>query len=123
MTTMVFSIPGMPCLAHHSVAGTYNTSSLVTVRGEIIQVFYGNPHAWFDLRVKSETSEVLTQRVEIAAPGRLLRTGFDRSLLNVGNDIAVDVWASKNIRNSDRLSGRTVILAGGRRFDVADNWR
>jgi hypothetical protein len=101
----------------------YDAESLVTVRGEIIQIFYGNPHVWFDLRVKSETGEVLTQRVEIAAPRRLDQTGFDRNLLNVGSDIAVETWVSKNIRNTGRLSGRTVILSDGRRFDVADNWQ
>ena len=122
MTAMVLSVPGMPCLAHHSVAGMYNASSRVTVRGEIIQVFYGTPHVWFDLRVKSETGKVIAQRVEIAAPGWLLQTGFDRGLLNVGNEVAVDAWISKDIRNIDRLSGRTLILADGRRFDVADNW-
>jgi hypothetical protein len=112
----------MPCLAHHSVAGTYNTGSLLTVRGEIIQAFYGNPHVWFDLRVKTETGKVLTQRVEIAAPRRLAQTGFDRNRLDVGSDIAVETWISKDIRHTDRLSGRTVILTDGRRFDVADNW-
>ena len=94
ITAMVLSALGMPCLAHHSVKRMYNTGSLVTVRGEVIRVCYGNPHVWFDLRVKNETGEVLTQRVEIATPRRLLQTSFDRSLLNVGIEVAVDAWSA-----------------------------
>jgi Family of unknown function (DUF6152) len=56
-----------PIWAHHSVKGTYDTSALVSLIGTVAKVDFVNPHVWFELTVKRENGQVITERVEIAA--------------------------------------------------------
>jgi Family of unknown function (DUF6152) len=110
-----------PIWAHHSVKGTYDTSALVSLIGTVAKVDFVNPHVWFELTVKRENGQVITERVEIAAPSALIQRGFDKSFLGIGNSVSVEAWASKDSQAS-HFSGRTLILADGRRVDVSDNW-
>jgi len=110
-----------PLSAHHSVKGTYDTSALVTLTGTVAKVEFRNPHTWFELAAKVENGQVISQRVEIAGPFALLQRGFERSFLGIGDSVSVEAWRSKDTQ-SNQFSGRTLVLADGRRIDVSDNW-
>jgi Family of unknown function (DUF6152) len=121
IAALVLCIAVDPIWAHHSVKGTYDTSALLTLMGTVTKVDFVNPHVWFELTVKRENGQVITERVEIAAPRALIQRGFDKSFLGIGNSVSVEAWASKDSL-SNHFSGRTLILADGRRVDVSDNW-
>ena len=110
-----------PLSAHHSVKATYDASALVTLTGTVAKVDFRNPHTWFELAVKGENGQVISQRVEIAGPFALIQRGFEKSFLGIGDSVSVEAWRSKDTQ-SNHFSGRTLILADGRRVDVSDNW-
>src|SRR4051794_4427162 len=81
-----------PIFAHHSVSAGHDTSRLVTLQGSISRVDWTNPHVWLDLKVTESTGKISTQRVQIAGPGRLTKTGIDRSAFKLGETISVEAW-------------------------------
>jgi len=120
-TVLGLSGLAVPLGAHHSM-GTYDQSVLVTIRGTISRLEWRNPHTWVVLTVLTPDGKTASQRVEIAGPSRLQRTGFDRSLLAIGDTITIQAWLLKPQYGGDAPNGRTLTLSDGRRFDVGDNW-
>lgn len=108
-------------LAHHSM-GTYDQSAFVTIKGTITRVEWRNPHSWITLIVRDTDGTMSTHRIEIAGPSALIRRGFDKSLVSVGDSATVESWMPKDPRYGNIPNGRILTLADGQRFDVGDNW-
>ena len=115
------SISALPTLAHHSMA-MYDTSTLVTIKGTVAKIDWMNPHVWIHLNEKAEGGRIVSRRIQIAAPGGLIKRSFDKSLLNIGDTVTAEAWLPKDPKVGDWPNGRNLILADGRRFDVGDNW-
>lgn len=113
-----------PLLAHHSVRGSHDSGKVVTITGTIARVDWTNPHVSIMLSVTKANGDVVTERVEIAAPGRLTKTGLNSNLLKFGDLVTIDVWLSKNAPRfvGGAPNGRLLVLPDGRRFDVGDVW-
>ena len=119
--TVVIALKASPLPAHHSL-GVYDQTKLVTIKGTVAQILWRNPHTWVVLNISNTDGTMATQQVEIAGPSRLLQTGFSQSSLNIGDSVTFEVWFPLDPRYSNGPAGRTVTLADGRKFDVADNW-
>jgi hypothetical protein len=107
--------------AHHSLSN-YDNSSLVPVSGTITKLDWTNPHAFVYLSVKGTDGKVTTQRVQIAAPGRLTQLGVDKNLFAIGATVTFEAWAPKNGSLDMPLAGRTAVLPDGKRIDVSDKF-
>jgi len=114
----------VPAFSHHSVLASHDSSRVVTIKGSVAKIEWRNPHAWITLNVKQPDGNVVVERVEIAGPGGLTKAGFDRSYVNVGDLVTIEAWLPKVDPRFTGLdpNGRTLTLADGRSFDVADKW-
>lgn len=109
-------------LAHHSFAAEYDVKKPVTLKGTVTKVEWTNPHARFYLDVKDESGKVTNWNLELASPNVLVRQGWNRHSLKVGDEVTVQGSAAKD--GSDMANARTVTLADGRKvfaFSPADN--
>ena len=79
----------LPALAHHSFAAQYDATKPVEMKGVVTQVDWTNPHARFYIEVKNERGEVTHWNFEIASPNVLVRNGWKRNTLKIGDQIAV----------------------------------
>jgi hypothetical protein len=120
----LIGIVATPAFAHHSVAASHDTSRFGTIAGTVAKVDWTNPHVWITLTVTKPNGDVVTERVEIAAPGRLGKIGFNANLLKIGDLVTVEAWMPKNDPRfaASAPNGRTLSLPDGRRFDVGDVW-
>jgi hypothetical protein len=99
--------------AHHSFAAQYDADKPVTLKGTVSKVEWTNPHARFYVDVRNESGDVTNWNLELASPNVLVRNGWSRKSLNVGDEIVVEGSLAKD--GSKMANARVVRLADGRR--------
>ena len=98
--------------AHHSFAAEYDANKPVTLKGTVTKVEWTNPHARFYIDVKDDKGVVRNWNLELASPNVLVRNGWKRTSLAVGDQVTVDGSAAKD--GSKMANARAVKLADGR---------
>ena len=86
----------VPVLAHHSFAAEFDRSKPVSLTGTVTKVEWANPHARFYIDVKDENGKVNNWDFELASPNGLMRRGWTRNSLKIGDVVTVTGWAAKN---------------------------
>jgi outer membrane usher protein FimD/PapC len=81
--------------------------------GTITKVEWANPHARFYIDVKDENGKVNNWDFELASPNGLMRRGWTRNSLKIGDVVTVTGWAAKNSPYVGNTS--TVTLSDGRK--------
>ena len=103
-----------PLLGHHSFAAEYDATKPVTLKGTVTKVEWTNPHARFYVDVKDDTGTVMNWNLELASPNVLVRNGWTRKSLNIGDVITVQGSLAKD--GSKMANARVVTLADGKRI-------
>lgn len=99
--------------AHHSFAAEYDVKKPVTLKGTVTSVEWTNPHARIYIDVKDESGTVTNWNLELASPNVLVRQGWSRHTLKVGDQITVQGSQAKD--GSQMANARTVTLSDGRK--------
>jgi len=111
--TIGMVILAAPLLAHHSFAAEYDEKKPVTLKGVVTKVEWANPHARFYVDVKDDKGNVTNWNLELASPNVLVRNGWKRNSLQVGD--AVEVSGSQAKDGSNMANARAVTLSDGRK--------
>jgi hypothetical protein len=103
----------VPALAHHSFAAEFDRAKPVTITGTVTKVEWANPHARFYVDAKDENGTINNWDFELASPNGLMRRGWTRNSLKIGDTITVTGWAAKNAPHVGNAS--TVTLGDGKK--------
>jgi len=118
-TSFVFAVgtgllaAAVPLLAHHSFATEYDRSKPVTLTGAVTKVEWINPHARFHMDVKDAKGAVANWEIELGSPAGLIRRGWTRNSLKIGEPVTVEGFLAKD--GSNLANSSTVKLSDGRR--------
>jgi hypothetical protein len=86
----------------------------VTVTGTVTNVEWMNPHARFYIDVKDEAGKTVNWDFELASPNGLMRRGWNRNSMKIGDTVTVTGSRAKN--NPLVGNASTVTLADGKRL-------
>lgn len=100
--------------AHHSFAAEFDRNLPVTVTGTVTRVEWMNPHARFYIDAKDEAGKTVNWDFELASPNGLMRRGWNRNSMKIGDTVTVTGSRAKN--NPLVGNASTVTLADGKRL-------
>ena len=112
-----------PVFAHHSTAA-FDNENVIRIEGAITQFRWTNPHASIKLEGDASEGPDGLWTVEMTAPNALMRVGWKRTSLKVGDKVTMFVNPLKNaITLNDGSQGASyigVILADGATLGQTD---
>jgi hypothetical protein len=97
--------------AHHSVAGNYDSSTIIEVEGEVTEVIWRNPHVQVSLRSIDENGVEQNWELATTALSNMRRWQIDPSFIEVGDTIRVA--GNPALRIDHGLYFSNVLTAGG----------
>ena len=81
--------------AHHSQS-EYDSRKKVEVEGTVSKVEWKSPHAWIHVDVTGDKGEKMTWHFELPSPNTLMRRGWTRDSLKIGDRIKVTGSPARN---------------------------
>ena len=107
--------------AHHSFAAEFDASRPFKLTGMVTKIEWQNPHTFFYIDVTDEaTRKVTNWGMELGSPNGLMRNGWTRNTLKIGDIVSVEGSLSRD--NKPIGNARVVILtATGKRLFAASS--
>jgi hypothetical protein len=104
--------------AHHAFEAEYDASKPITITGFVTKLEWVNPHAYVSIDTKDENGVVKTYKVEMGPPYALVRGGWKRDTLKIGDKVTVEgAGLAKNGSDAAGAMPTTMrVLANGQRL-------
>ncbi|HEX5420203.1 MAG TPA: DUF6152 family protein [Gammaproteobacteria bacterium] len=98
--------------AHHSFAAEFDRSKPIDITGKVTKVEWMNPHARFYVETADKDGAKVNWNFELSSPNILIRQGWTRHSLHLGDTVTVKGFRAKLAMNVGSAS--TVRLKDGR---------
>src|SRR5579863_401712 len=79
-----------PAKAHHSFDAEYDSTKIANFKGIVTKIEWQNPHAYVYVNCKDESGEMKPIRFELGPPYALIRGGWKKDTLKIGDTISVE---------------------------------
>jgi hypothetical protein len=86
---------GIPLWAHHGNAA-YDDKNPITIKGTVTEFAWVNPHVQIYLDVKDDKGKVAHWSVETYSPGKLVRAGWTKESVKVGDQVSINLIPARN---------------------------
>jgi Family of unknown function (DUF6152) len=108
-------VPGVT-FAHHAFAAEFDRNKEIEITGTVTKVEWMNPHArvYVDAPDPELDGEIVTWDFELGSPNGLMRQGWTRNSLQLGQTVTVNGWRARN--HPHVANARTITDAGGKRL-------
>jgi hypothetical protein len=105
-------------MAHHSFAAEFDANRPLNLKGIVTKIEWSNPHTYFYLDVTDPDGKVVNWGMEMGSPNGLMRAGWTRNTLHVGDEVTVEGAQAKD--GTYVGNARAVVLAAtGKRLFAA----
>jgi hypothetical protein len=99
-----------PVVAHHSFSAEFDATKTFKMTGQVTKVEWMNPHTFFYIDVVDEkTKKVTNWAMEMGSPNGLMRNGWTRNTMKIGDKVTVEGSLAKD--GSPTGNARTVMMA------------
>jgi hypothetical protein len=100
--------------AHHSFAAEFDANAPIELTGTVTKVDWANPHTYFYIDVTDAKGSVESWALEMGSPNGLMRRGWTRDSMKIGDVVTVTGWRAKD--GSTKGNARSVTLSTGRKL-------
>jgi hypothetical protein len=109
-----------PVLAHHSFEAEFDGDKKATLTGIVTKIDWTNPHAWVYFNVTDDAGAVKNFGVEMGPPYALVRGGWKRDTVKIGDKITVEgaALAKDGSNRGGSLPTTMMVLSGGERLTM-----
>ena len=87
---------GIPLVAHHSFAATYDEEKSQTIEGDLAAFVFRNPHSFVHVMVKEKSGDMVRYAVEWGGAGQLGGQGVTRETLKPGDHVIISGSPGRN---------------------------
>ena len=81
---------GVPAVAHHSFDAEYDANKVANISGFVTKVDWQNPHAFVYIDAADQGGAVKSFRVEMGPPYALVRGGWKKDTVKIGDKVTVE---------------------------------
>ena len=106
------ALAATPLVAHHAFSAEFDANRPIHFQGTVAKVEWINPHTWIHMDVAMDDGTTERWMIEGGNPHNLFRRGFSKEVIQIGMEIVVDGYGSKD--GTRRANGRDLTLPDGR---------
>jgi hypothetical protein len=106
--------------AHHAFEAEYDAGKVITIAGTVTKIDWINPHAFVSVDSKDAAGIVHSYRVEMGPPYALVRGGWKRDTLKIGDRVTIEgAAAAKNGKDeAGSMQTTQMVLASGQKLPM-----
>ena len=117
LTILAVALAAKSAPAHHSFAAEFDRNKPFKMTGKVTKVEWMNPHTFFYIDVTDEkTGKVTNWGMEMGSPNILMRNGWRRDTLKVGDMVTVDGSLAKDGTPTGNANSVVLASTGKRLF-------